>query len=308
MPIMECQEDGKSGYKWGESGKCYTYTDESSKKEAHEKARKQGAAIKVNQSMSDISQELKDCGYKPIAFTSDAIGIAKIFEGTIALSDMVDEIKTEGEEIRKYTVVDAVAAVGDRFYGNIFVPSSTLRASAHLWNSTYNDISHLGTMYPAGMSSVENIEYITGYNSEASFDETINAVRVKMHINHSSPKYNVWKNFMDINKDASRIPNVSIFGFYKSKAMKRSALPAGVYVPISAQEEFVITMTDIIPIAITTCLKGKCDDKAGCGISTGFKDDGTPCECKNDVCIPVEQTKEVDIKKIEYFKNRIKNM
>jgi hypothetical protein len=257
----------------------------------------------------DVAESLQNIGYKPIALTSTAIGIGKIFEGTIVMSDMTEEIKTDGERITKYIIVDAIAAVGDRFYGNLFVPSSTLRASAHLWDSTYNDISHLGTMYPAGMSSVENLEYITGYNSDSSFDNSINAVRVKMHINKDSPKYNVWKNFMDINKDAKRIPNVSIFGFYRSEAMKRKELPSGIYIPDDVKHgEYVVAMTDIIPFAITTCLKGKCDDKAGCGISTGFKEDGTPCDCTNNLCIPPIKEIEIDTKKLEYLKNRIKNI
>lgn len=43
MPIKPCQNDGKPGHKWGDSGKCYTGPD--SKK----KAGKQGQAIKISQ-------------------------------------------------------------------------------------------------------------------------------------------------------------------------------------------------------------------------------------------------------------------
>jgi hypothetical protein len=46
MPVKQCQEDGKPGYRWGDSGKCYTYDpgDESSKQAARDKAAKQGQA------------------------------------------------------------------------------------------------------------------------------------------------------------------------------------------------------------------------------------------------------------------------
>lgn len=49
MPIKSCQKDGKSGYKWGDSGKCYTYEgdNEKSRKNAREKARKQGIRIEL---------------------------------------------------------------------------------------------------------------------------------------------------------------------------------------------------------------------------------------------------------------------
>lgn len=47
MPLKRCQADDQPGWKWGDSGKCYTYTagDEASEKAAREKAMKQAAAM-----------------------------------------------------------------------------------------------------------------------------------------------------------------------------------------------------------------------------------------------------------------------
>lgn len=47
MPIQSCSSDGKPGFKWGEGGKCYTYTAGSdfSRKEARRKALAQGIAM-----------------------------------------------------------------------------------------------------------------------------------------------------------------------------------------------------------------------------------------------------------------------
>ena len=47
MPVNNCSENGKPGYKWGDAGKCYLFdpNDESSKKEAKKKAVAQGLAI-----------------------------------------------------------------------------------------------------------------------------------------------------------------------------------------------------------------------------------------------------------------------
>jgi len=44
---MKCEENGKPGFKWGGSGKCYTYSanDTKSKEEAKKKALLQAAAI-----------------------------------------------------------------------------------------------------------------------------------------------------------------------------------------------------------------------------------------------------------------------
>lgn len=46
MPIQTCQADGKPGFKWGDAGKCYTYTagDDASRNAAKQKAIKQGLA------------------------------------------------------------------------------------------------------------------------------------------------------------------------------------------------------------------------------------------------------------------------
>lgn len=50
MPVQRCREKGKPGFRWGESGKCYTYSpkDKDSIKKATEKAIQQGQAIKAN--------------------------------------------------------------------------------------------------------------------------------------------------------------------------------------------------------------------------------------------------------------------
>ena len=47
MPIQECQVEGKPGFKWGNSGKCYTYDKDSdaSKKTARKECMRQGVVI-----------------------------------------------------------------------------------------------------------------------------------------------------------------------------------------------------------------------------------------------------------------------
>jgi hypothetical protein len=47
MPVKDCQENNQSGYKWGDEGKCYTYSpnNEGSKRNAKKKALIQGLAI-----------------------------------------------------------------------------------------------------------------------------------------------------------------------------------------------------------------------------------------------------------------------
>jgi len=47
MPIKQCELDKKPGFKWGDAGKCYTYTkdNEGSLRNARKKATAQGLAI-----------------------------------------------------------------------------------------------------------------------------------------------------------------------------------------------------------------------------------------------------------------------
>lgn len=42
MPLKKCRKDKKSGYKYGDSGKCYTGTS------GRKKAKRQGVAIEIS--------------------------------------------------------------------------------------------------------------------------------------------------------------------------------------------------------------------------------------------------------------------
>lgn len=50
MPVQKCQSSGRPGYKWGESGKCYTYApgDRASRLRAKRKAEEQGRAARTS--------------------------------------------------------------------------------------------------------------------------------------------------------------------------------------------------------------------------------------------------------------------
>lgn len=50
MPIMPCKKGGKPGFKYGESGACYTYQPNNNKSRdaARAKAGKQGRAIEAS--------------------------------------------------------------------------------------------------------------------------------------------------------------------------------------------------------------------------------------------------------------------
>ena len=57
MPVQPCQENGSPGFKYGESGTCYTYArnNPASAARARSLAEKQGRAIKAAQNRRDES-------------------------------------------------------------------------------------------------------------------------------------------------------------------------------------------------------------------------------------------------------------
>ena len=63
MPINPCSKDGKSGYKWGDSGACYTYTEGSkvSMSNARKKALAQATAMgefKISKTTDELATQL----------------------------------------------------------------------------------------------------------------------------------------------------------------------------------------------------------------------------------------------------------
>ena len=51
MPVRPCRSKGKPGYKYGSSGKCYTYSSGNAQSQvaARKRAEKQGTAIRISQ-------------------------------------------------------------------------------------------------------------------------------------------------------------------------------------------------------------------------------------------------------------------
>ena len=50
MPVQKCMANGRPGFKWGKSGKCYTYTpgNDKSRDQAKQKAEHQGRAVRAS--------------------------------------------------------------------------------------------------------------------------------------------------------------------------------------------------------------------------------------------------------------------
>ena len=51
MPVQACRLNNKPGFKWGNSGRCYTYTagNDAGRRRARNKAETQGRAVRASQ-------------------------------------------------------------------------------------------------------------------------------------------------------------------------------------------------------------------------------------------------------------------
>jgi len=175
--------------------------------------------------------------------------------------------KTNIIEINKDNSYHATCLIGDRFYKNKFLSNKELQKAFQSFNRSVHDINHWSTTYLDGHP---NIEYVLGYQDNVKFDGQ--KMTADIHINPSAPKYSVWKNYIDICRQAGRIPNVSVAFWASSQPIKTNELPAGVdYHQYGYNDNDMIpSITDIDFKALATVLEGSCNDKDGCGIGIGY--------------------------------------
>lgn len=225
------------------------------------------------------------------------------------------------KETDEWVTLRATAIVGNRMMNGYFMSYSELKKSLDLWNGTLHDISHLGTSYPdnAPPFKRENIDYIIGYQSNAEANDKTKEITMDVNVYKKSEKYNSWKSFIEINKKANKIPNVSVSISATPKIVNVGQLEQTDKEDYSLfkGDETVISLCDIIPKALTTCIKGACDDKKGCGLANNNSVIEQTCEsCKNCSCgndktsvgVATEKMGDADTKKLAELKQRIKQL
>jgi hypothetical protein len=248
------------------AGECYGIYDNWKKKQKKQKSTR---------------EELINAGYVPIVF-HNIVGQQELFRYDEEMM-IAAEINTEEIEGIKHDVVEIIAAMGDMFYQRVFVSKELLKKIATKWNGTIHDISHLATNY--GLFGTENLEWVVGFHKKAKYDNSLGGVRMTAYISHDSPKYKAWRNYVDICKAADRTPNTSIYGYAKYGMLDASELPKGTKIPEGAKDSQgnVIYLKDLQPAAVTTCLRGKCDDKDGCGIESVNVNDCNSGSCNTSL-------------------------
>lgn len=202
----------------------------------------------------------------------------KYYEFTFnaSLSDVLKDVSSNDDKINEL-VNSAISdngysmtiVVGNRFMHGIWISASEIKQIYKGWNGTLHDINHMGSGYMAGFSVVpSDISYIVGYQDSLTFDESTNEVKANLHIEKNAPKFNVWKNYMDICAKINRIPNVSMFVYGKIKYVQASEMPMECNYKENgfSENDLIPCMIDILPYMVSTVTRGTCDDKKGCGI------------------------------------------
>lgn len=212
-----------------------------------------------------------------------------------------------------------VIAVGNRFMKGIYVSKEAMKLSHRGFNNTLHDLNHMGTGYANNMFSAipSDISYIVGWQDGLSYDDKTNEVRANVHIEKDAPRYNDWKNYIDISAKIGRNPNVSMFVYAQVEYVQARDLPKDSrygYNGYKADDQ-VPCMVNIRPFMVSTVSQGACNDKDGCGIKQSNSetcDDGSCTTTDNtEVKIDVEKVDkniEENKKQIEHFKNRIKSL
>ena len=129
MPVKECQYNKKKGFKYGDSGKCYTDgTSEENRKLAH----KQGVAIKISQgkikvtSMTKLEKEILEIVTNTFKDDFTFEQVVNSLEGNLdefvnptqiyaILESLIKEGKIDGKGKEKYSLIEALTK--DREYG-----------------------------------------------------------------------------------------------------------------------------------------------------------------------------------------------
>lgn len=169
----------------------------------------------------------------------------------------------------------AVAIIGDRFYKGAFLPAKELKKVYKLWEGTLHDINHFGTTFPVGFFAISNILYFVGYNNNVKWNNKNKSVSMDINIRDDTKYAGDWRAYVALCEEAGNVPNVSIAFNAKTMLVKASELPKGVNWKEQGykKDDLVEYIYDIQPQALSTVLKGACNDKNGCGIGIQNNED-----------------------------------
>lgn len=212
-----------------------------------------------------------------------------------------------------------VIAKGNMFMKGVYISTKEMKMAHKGFNNTLHDLNHMGSGYRAGFFSVvpPDIAYIVGWQDGLSYDNATDEVRAYVHVKETAPKYEDWKNYIDISAEIDRMPNVSMVVYAKIEYIEARKLPKGCGYGRAGYkaDDIVPCMVDIRPFMVATVTQGACNDKDGCGIGNSCKTNDTDTnEATDETKIESKTVKEIDSlekeknKQIAFYKNRLKEI
>ena len=200
----------------------------------------------------------------------------------------------------------AVAVIGDRFYhGNKFLPFEEIKKTFTGMDGSWHDMNHWGTNYFQILGS--NIEWIVGHNDGTYIDEDLKQMVTAVFIENSAAKSDVFNGFMNICRNANRVPNVSV-SFWADKTIKQvKDLTEEVDIPDGMHDDDEIFYLHTLEWkALSTVLEGACNDGDGCGIGIFKNQVKTTNVDNNSISIQIEHNDELNSLIKEILKEKIK--
>jgi len=178
-------------------------------------------------------------------------------------------------EEKSERVYHITAVIGDRFLNGGFFPKEELERVYKGWEGTLHDINHWGTSYPTGFTSSSNILYFVGFHKNVEYNSTTREVTMNIQVNRETMYGKAWEKYVETCELAGIIPNVSVTYLGRQKLIKANELPEGTDYKSEgySDNDLVPILTDVEPVCVSTVLRGRCDDKDGCGIQDSFSQD-----------------------------------
>lgn len=196
------------------------------------------------------SGEMNKGKYK--IFTCD--GILDIVTSSYSVTTN-SEGKTEVTSKNSYEIV---VAIGNRFMNGGYLSEEEIKKSLDKWNNTLHDINH------AGIGSIsQDIRYFVGYHTNVRYENK--ALYMTLNIVDDTEYAKSWHGYIELCKKAGKIPNVSMTFLAKQEFVKSEELPNYKEFGLNGDETVPI-LKDIVPIAVSTVVIGRCNDVDGCGI------------------------------------------
>jgi len=192
------------------------------------------------------------------------------------------------------------AMIGDRFMNGGFFSAKEAERVYKGWEGTLHDINHWGTSYPAGFTATSNILYFIGYHKNVEYNSITKEITMDIEVNPNTAYAKAWDAYVETCKMAGQTPNVSVTYMGKQKALQANELPEGVDYKSEgySDNDLVPVLYEVEPVCVSTVLRGRCNDKDGCGIQDSCSQD------EQDVTDALEKERQ---KIIKYLRRKEEN-